>query len=94
MTVFRFPKPQSRNKVTEVVDRWRVEVEREKVVTEAERQEFRAARLVSDQARIEEKQLALQRHRLLVAEAGVVLEAALARNGFTDRFRVSIKGVR
>jgi len=30
----------------------------------------------------------------LVEEAGVVLEASLARNGFTDRFRVSIKGVR
>lgn len=94
MTVFRFAKPHPRNKVTEVVDRWRVEVEREKVVTEAERQEFRAARLVSDRARVEEKQLALQRHRLLVEEAGVVLEAALARNGFTDRFRVSIRGVR
>jgi len=89
-----FSKFHPLNNYAAIADRWKTEARAEKKKTAQEKEDFRLSSLSYREDTIEMRRAITASHQALIAETGAVLEAAMKKNGFTDRFRISIKGDR
>ena len=94
MSVMHFPKFRPRGNYVVIANRWKAEAVDERKQTAREKEEFRTARVPYRSETIEMRSAITASHHALIADAGAVLEAAMKENGFTGRFRISIRGDR
>jgi len=94
MSLMPFGKADPRVVVEEITTRWKAEAEEEKVVTEQERQEFNRSRRYTRRTTIKKARANMASNTDLITQAAAALDEAMKRNGFTERFHISIKGGR
>jgi len=94
MSLMRLQKFHPRNNYAAIANRWKMEARAEKKKTIQEKEDFRLSSLSYREDTIEMRRAITASHQALIADAGVVLAAAMKENGFTDRFRILVKGDR
>lgn len=94
MSIMGFCGAHPKAAAQETINRWLAESEAEKVVTEHERRVFNRYRRSRRDSTMRKVRDDITSNADLIAQARDALDEAMKRNGFTERFHISIKGDR